>query len=375
MGSKEIKFLYLSEEDMVEAGVLDMHKCVEVIDEAFKLLGKGDYLMGGPKENEHGIMLWFPEEKRFPNMPVAGPDRRFMAMIAYLGGRFNVCGEKWYGSNIENPKNFGLPRSILMVVLNDPVTSQPLAFMSGNLISAMRTGAVPGVAAKYLARQNAAIAGVVGCGVINRACLMSIAETQKTLKEVKVFDISSGKAKAFCKEMEEKLGIAMTSVGSLEEAIAEADVISIAAAGEKKVRIETEWLKEGSLLTLTGTAEISDECYIDNKIVADNWKMHQAWLDEGKEHPKGVDSILGWAPSGNLLKLVYDGRKNEDDIVSLGDVALGKAKGRSDDRERVIFITGGMPIEDVAWGYAVYKEALERGIGKELTLWKEPHWF
>ena len=35
-------------------------------------------------------------------MPVKGPDRRFMALVAYLGGRFNVCGEKWYGSNIAN---------------------------------------------------------------------------------------------------------------------------------------------------------------------------------------------------------------------------------------------------------------------------------
>ena len=58
----KIEFLYLSEEDMIQAGVLDMKKCVKVIDEMFKVVGKGDYLMGGPNENEHGIMLWFPEE-------------------------------------------------------------------------------------------------------------------------------------------------------------------------------------------------------------------------------------------------------------------------------------------------------------------------
>ena len=94
MQGKPVKFLYLSEPEMIEAGVLDMKQCVQVVDEVFHLLGEGNYLMGGPRENEHGLMIWFPDEKRFPNMPVNGPDRRFMAMIAYLGGRFDVCGEK-----------------------------------------------------------------------------------------------------------------------------------------------------------------------------------------------------------------------------------------------------------------------------------------
>src|SRR5690554_3606711 len=156
MKGKNVDFLYLSEPDVIQAGALNMTKCVEVIDEAFQLIGQGDYLMGGPRENEHGMMIWFPKEKRTPQMPVAGPDRRFMSMIAYLGGRFHVCGCKWYGSNIQNPTK-GLPRSILTITLNDPDTAAPLAFLSGNLISAIRTGAVPGVATKYLANPDSEV--------------------------------------------------------------------------------------------------------------------------------------------------------------------------------------------------------------------------
>src|SRR5690625_1295101 len=161
-------FLYVDEEDIIKAGVLNMKRCVEVIDETFKLVGKGDYLMGGPRENEHGIMLWFPEKTRTKRMPVAGPDRRFMSMISYLGGRFHVIGNKWYGSKSENRK-LKLPRSIHTMTFNDPDTSEPLVIKAGNLISAMRTGAVPGVAAKYLANKNAEVAGVIGTGVINRS--------------------------------------------------------------------------------------------------------------------------------------------------------------------------------------------------------------
>ena len=118
---KRTEFLYLDEDDMIKAGVLDSEACVNTLDEMFQLLGKGEYIMGGANHNEHGIMITFPDNPQFEGMPANGPDRRFMAMVAYLGGRFKVCGEKWYGSNIINPSR-GLPRSVLMVMLNDPDT-------------------------------------------------------------------------------------------------------------------------------------------------------------------------------------------------------------------------------------------------------------
>ena len=337
---------------MIQAGVLDMPRCVETVEETFRLLGTGDYLMGGPRENEHGMMIWFPEERRFPNMPVAGPDRRFMSMIAYVGGRFNVCGDKWYGSNIENAKR-GLPRSILMITLNDPDTGKPLAYMSGNLVSAMRTGAVPGVAAKYLARSGAEVAAILGAGVISKACLKGIAATQKHLKEVRVYDIILEKAESFAREMGERLGLKVVAARSMEEAIAPADLISVATSGHRKARIETAWLKPGTVVILTGAADMDDACYLNCRIVADNWKMHQAWMQDARERENGFETISTWAPSGQLLKLVEEGKKSKEEIVSLGDVVIGRKKARADDDERIIFVTGGMPVYDVAWAYTV----------------------
>lgn len=120
------RLLYLSEPDLIKAGVLDAEKCINVCEEVFRILYEGDYLMGGPNHNEHGLVLVFPKETKFKHMPVAGPERRFIAMPAYLGGRFAVCGEKWYGSNVKNPKERGLPRSVLTVTLNDPDTCEPI---------------------------------------------------------------------------------------------------------------------------------------------------------------------------------------------------------------------------------------------------------
>ena len=96
----EIKFLYLSEEDMIKAGVKDMAKCIDVMEDMLVTLKKGDYMMGGENHNSHGCMVSFPDNPEFPGMPKNAPDRRFMAMHAYLGGKYQMGGMNWYGSNV-----------------------------------------------------------------------------------------------------------------------------------------------------------------------------------------------------------------------------------------------------------------------------------
>ena len=102
MAYPKIDFLYLNEKDMIAAGVKDMKGCIEAMEEMFKLMKVGNYRMGGANGNSHGTMVCFPAKSPFPEMPVDGPDRRFMAMPAYLGGKFDMAGMKWYGSNCAN---------------------------------------------------------------------------------------------------------------------------------------------------------------------------------------------------------------------------------------------------------------------------------
>ena len=182
----KIEFLYLNEEDMIEAGVLDAGRCVDTVGEVMALLSAGDYLMGGRAHNDHGMQLIFPKKSGIVGFPKEDSrDRRFMAMPAYLGGRFHMAGEKWYGSNGRNSER-GLPRSILMVTLNDVETGQPLAYMSANLLSAMRTGAMPGLAAEYLAPPEAKVLGMIGAGVVNKTSLMAIMAKIKTVEVLKI---------------------------------------------------------------------------------------------------------------------------------------------------------------------------------------------
>ena len=90
MSYPKVDILYLSEKDMLAAGVNNVVSCTDCMEEVVKLLDDGDYRMGGENGNSHGCMISFPDNPEFPNMPKNGPDRRFMAMPAYLGGKFGV---------------------------------------------------------------------------------------------------------------------------------------------------------------------------------------------------------------------------------------------------------------------------------------------
>ena len=223
------EFLYLSEPDTIAAGVLDAKKCIDNAEEVFTLLAKGDYLMGGNNHNNHGMYIVFPKESKFPNMPVAGPDRRFVAMPAYLGGRFDICGQKWYGSNAANKKK-GLPRSILMVTLNNKDTGEPIAYMSANLLSAARTGAVPGVATRYLARKDAEVLLCIGCGAIGTSCLDNVITQMPKVKKVICNNHSLAPAEKLAAHVREAYGVEAVVEQDLEKAVRQADVISVAAS-------------------------------------------------------------------------------------------------------------------------------------------------
>ena len=137
--------------------------------------------MGGSNHNSHGLGLVFPKESAFPNMPIAGPDRRFVAMPAYLGGRFDVCGNKWYGSNAANPKK-GFPRS----------------------------------------------------------CLRSILTQLPNVKKIVCYDIFEEAAKKFLEWEKGELGLDGEVVLDLEAAVKEADVMTVAASRLKPLYVKDD---------------------------------------------------------------------------------------------------------------------------------------
>lgn len=374
MGTK-IDFLYLSEQDMIAAGVKDMGQCVEVMEDMMVTLQKGDYVMGGENHNSHGCMVTFPDNPEFEGMPKNGEDRRFMAMPAYLGGRFQMAGMKWYGSNIENRKE-GLPRSILMMMLNDKDTGAPLALMSANLLSAYRTGAIPGVGAKYLARKDSETVAIIGPGVMGKTSLHAFMSVCPNLKTVKIKGRGQKSIDSFVDFVKTNFPQIEQIIvcDTMEEAIRDSDIISTTTSvGNKEIEfpfIDDAWIKKGALICMPSAARFNESFYLDKntKLVVDNYKLYEAWADEYPYPSYDPVQVVG----AKFMDLLHDEKITREEIIDVADVITGVHPGRESDEERIIYSVGGMPVEDIAWGETVYKNALKMGIGIKLPLWDTP---
>lgn len=377
MMNPKIDFLYLDEHDMIQAGVTDMKGCVEAIEEMFRLMKQGDYRMGGANGNSHGVMMSFPAESPFPNMPTDGPDRRFMAMPAYLGGKFDMAGVKWYGSNVENRKK-GLPRSILMLTLNDKDTGAPLAYMSANILSAYRTGAVPGVGFKYFAREDAKTIGIIGPGVMSKTAFDAAMAVRPGIETVKIkgSSLTSPSAQKFADRIRQKYPTIQNIqiVATEEEAVRGADIVEIATSsptGDPSTYpyIKEEWIKPGAVIACPAAARFDDDFILHRaRTVTDNIMLYEAWFEEMGYPAYHTIPI----PAVHCMDLIHEGKMQKAQVDDLGDVLTGKIPVHRKKDEIVIYSVGGMPTEDVAWGTIVYRNALKLGIGTKLNLWDRP---
>ena len=369
-----IKFLYLSEPDMIKAGVKNMDQCVEAMEDLLVTLNKGDYVMAGVNHNSHGAQVIFPDDPQFEGMPKNADDRRFMAMPAYLGGKYQMAGMKWYGSNCEN-KASGLPRSILMMMLNDKDTGAPLALMSANLVSCYRTGAIPGVGAKYLAGKDSETVTIIGPGVMGRTCLLAFLSVCPKITTVKVKGRGLRSLHAFeefvkkeCPQIQQVI-----VCDSMEEAVKDSDIICVTSTAPVKEidfpYIAEDWVKKGALICLPSAARFDDDFLISRcKKVVDNYKLYEAWAEEFPYPSYEMVQIIG----SKFTDYLHEGRIQREDIVDIADIINKKHPGRESDDEIIVYSVGGMPVEDIAWGGTVYRNALKEGIGVELPLWDQP---
>ncbi|MDO5726287.1 MAG: tyramine oxidase subunit B [Tissierellia bacterium] len=366
-----VDFLYLNEKEMIEAGVMDMAECIDEMVEVYKLLSKGDYVMGGKLQNSHGMVVSFPDEPEHEGMPKNGPDRRFCTMPAYLGGKYRLCGNKWYGSNIENiPKH--LPRSILMLTLNDADTGAPIAHMSANLLSAWRTGAIPGVGVRYLAREDSEVVALLGAGAIGTSTAEAILIEAKNAKTVKIFDIVKENAEALKKRINDEYpDIEVLVVDSIEEAVRDADIINLATAGEANPRLEKEWLKKGALITASSSGSFDPDYAINNlRFIVDNWKMYEeATYEDDYPYNNLAMGVIGRL----FLDWIHEGKMTDEKIINIGDIINGEIPARESEDDIIIFGLGGQPVYDVAWGYRVYQNALKKNLGTKLNLWERAY--
>jgi ornithine cyclodeaminase len=337
------EYLCLSQEDVVAAGGLDMDACLATIEETLVLHHRGETVLP-----QKAALHWSDDLDSDETLG------RIMAMPAFVGGSIAMAGMKWIPSVPLNPAR-GLPRGIGVVLLSSPETGLPLAFMDGTIVSAMRTGAVSGLAARKLAPPDTTTLALYGAGVQARTQLAALERALPGLTEIRIHDPRPEQVEAFVvREQGERPPLRI--VEDAREAAAGAHVV-VPATMAPAPFIEADWFEPGQLIVSVsshdpalGAIEAAD------LLVTDDF-AHETYH-----------------PSRPFARGQAAGVVREEDVVPLGAILAGDHPGRTRLDERILVSPVGLGIEDVAWATAVYRRAVELGIGVRQRLWETPIW-
>ena len=345
MGSAPGQFVYLDQQDVIDAGVLDMSKAMERLEVALSLMERRE-VVDPPKS----VLRWSED----PDQEAVRGRVNFLA--AYIGGDIDALGMKWIGSFPTNREK-GLPRASALIILNDPTTGFPIALLEGSLISAVRTGAITGIAAKYLARADTSSVGIIGTGVQSRTQLLALCAVLGDIQEVRVWNRTRERAEQFAAQMSDRTGKRITVVDSAEMAVRGTDLALVATTAQEPLMLGA-WLAPGMLsVQFSGHECDFDTVLRAQKIVCDDW--------ETVKH-RGITTPAVMHKLGKL----------EDSRIhaNLGEIVTGQKAGRENRDEHIHFAAIGLGVSDVALASLVLENAVARGLGTPLSLWESPLW-
>ena len=316
-------------------GLLDMDKMIGILEQAFGELASGSAVM--------------PQRTAVADPSVNGWYAFMPAQLRSMG----ALGVKSVTVYKDNPSMHGLPATLATIVLMDSQTGQTLAVMDGGYITAMRTGAVTGLATKYLAREDARIAGVMGSGVQARTQLWGMASGADIEKALAFSRDPPEAQRTFADDAAEMLGIPVDLAPSGEDLVRSVDVLSLATTATTPI-IDADWVRPGLHINgigshAVGVREIDTKTMVKSKLVCDN-----------------VDACL--AEAGDVQIPIEEGAMTADDIYGeIGELITGAKPGRESDEEVTIFKSVGLSIQDISAAHYVYQRALEEGAGIEFA--------
>ncbi|RKT50347.1 ornithine cyclodeaminase [Azonexus fungiphilus] len=256
-----------------------------------------------------------------------------------------VLGYKAYTSNRSGNR--------FLVHLFDAGSGQLKAVIEADYLGMMRTGAASGVAARWLARPDAAVAGVFGSGWQAEGHVRAICAALP-LELVKVCGRDAGKLKDFCARLSEQTGRRVVPAANAEDAVREADLIGTVTTAAKPL-FDADWLQPGAHINGAGSnalirQELSEATLRRCGLIA-------------------VDTVpTALAEAGDLLPLLEKGRLHSRQLIELGEIIVGRHPGRGDAAQITLFESQGLAIQDLAVAVRVLEAALAQGLGQELPL-------
>jgi ornithine cyclodeaminase/alanine dehydrogenase-like protein (mu-crystallin family) len=211
----------------------------------------------------------------------------------------------------------------------------------------MRTGAATAVSAKYLARPESSVVGILGCGVQGRSNLEAL-NVLFPLKRVMAYDTHTESAQRYAAEMSERFGLDVLPVASPMKAVSGCDIVVTAGPILKTphATIQAGWLDEGAFASL-----------VDFDSFWHPAAMHEA----AKFCTDDVPQLQHYAEIGYF-------RDIPPIHADLGELVAGKKPGRQTPAERTMACNLGLALDDMAVAPLIYAAAKEKGIGTWLSL-------
>ncbi len=322
----EEQLLYLSRAD-IESVDLDMRSIIDLLEAMFREKGAGRVEMP-PKPGIH-----------------TRPDAFIHAMPAYIPA-FKSAGIKWVSGYPENQSR-GLPYISGLLILNDDDTGLPYSVMDCTWITAYRTAAASAVSARYLARPDSEVAGILACGVQGRTNLEAM-KVLFPLKRVYAYDIDRAVQDAYVADMSDRLGLEIIGVDHPRAAVSDSDIV----------------VTSGPILIHPEPA------------------IPEGWLKPGG-FASAVDFDSYWQPSAlrQIDKLSTDDHKQFEyyrsagyfqntppPYADLGELVVGDKPGRTAANERTMAMNLGLALDDMAVAPEIFRRARDMGIGTWLPL-------
>lgn len=351
--------------------ILDMKTCLESIEAGVKEYYDGDATcrpridVWAPSGDPNGYYQWGSME---------GTSRRFSVFATRVKSDIAYWSEGPDGSKTQEKYCQRPGKFCGLILLFSLENGEPLAIMNDGHLQHFRVGATAGLAAKYLARDDADTVAMIGSGGMARTHALAFAEVRK-LKRIKVYSPTVKNREAYAKEMTGRLDIEVVPVGSAEEALKDAHIVSACTDAIRPV-IPGRRLEEGAFVcTVKGSMEMDDATVERVRAFftfSPNPEPAPATSDGPASRAQRISgqhrAYVAGRPEdlARIPEVERTQRLNRENIVSFRNLLKGTVKGRTDAKQ-ILGVAGNQiqGIQFASVGGATLKLAKEKGLGRE----------
>jgi ornithine cyclodeaminase len=303
---------------------------------------------------EHGLAMQGRGETviepRVHLEPRTGVEGHFNILRGWIGGSVNAAGVKVVGDYVGNYHE-GRPSEYGLLALFDPRTGAPKAVLDATAITAMRTGAMTALGARYLASAKAKVLGHIGTRG-SSYWNVRLLEHLFQFEEIRVHSRRPDSRLAFAERLSRELGKPVVATEDWRTCVEAADIVVEASRlSAPEPHLKTEWIGKGTLVIPYGTMSALELSLTDimDKVVVDDWEQCR----QGK-----FGALRAHVNAGKLSAATLH--------AELGEIVAGRRPGREREDETILFWHRGLSLSDIALGHAMIEKAARLGVGQRL---------